>query len=347
MAEARRPTQADVARLAGVSRGTVSVVLNDRRDGPIQVSEETRQRILAAAQNLGYAPNPAAQMLAQGSNRLLAIFCYGGAFPVERDSPLYSHMMGVERQAIAQDYNLLLVTRGQNNHAQSIYATGTNMLRLADGAILMGSSPDPSELCRLSEEGYPFVCIGRKEPPGCQVRWIGSDYVAAGFKTTRHLLEFGHRRLGLVCVGPYREEIQDRVQGCREALSGTLDACLTIVPSGGLESAESLSAILRDGGITALMCGGMASLRQTTPLLQALEIRIPDDLSVSALAFDEGRLWPFQSLRPTYVRHQDDKAGEGAVRMLADVLADPSLPIEQIRLPVDLVIGNTTAPAKG
>ena len=78
----KRPTQKDVAKLAHVSRGTVSLVLNNQSGGRVPISEETQQRVLQAAKKLGYAPNPIAQMLARGANRIIGVFTYEPGLPL-------------------------------------------------------------------------------------------------------------------------------------------------------------------------------------------------------------------------------------------------------------------------
>src|SRR5690606_5785524 len=102
----KRPTQQDVARLAGVSRGTVSMVINGMTGGRIPISEETRRKVLDAMEQLGYAPNPAAQILAGGRNRLIGVFTYEPFFPYEQDNFYYPFLLGIERQASYEGYNL-------------------------------------------------------------------------------------------------------------------------------------------------------------------------------------------------------------------------------------------------
>jgi len=78
--KSKRPTQADVAQRAGVCRGTVSLVLN-QSEGRVPISQETRERMLAAANTLGYLPNPVAQMLARGRNSIISFCAFDEAFP--------------------------------------------------------------------------------------------------------------------------------------------------------------------------------------------------------------------------------------------------------------------------
>jgi DNA-binding LacI/PurR family transcriptional regulator len=160
----RRPTQADVARRAGVSRGTVSLVLNNR-GGRVLISTATREKVLAAARELGYSPNPVAQMLASGRNRIIGFFTFEETFPYGQEDFHHRYLVGVERSACARDFDLLLFTRGGRDQPKTIYRAGMNSLRLADGSIFIGTDPDPEGLQRLLEENYPFVLIGRTRIP--------------------------------------------------------------------------------------------------------------------------------------------------------------------------------------
>ena len=78
----RRPRQADIARLAGVSQATVSYVLNGRTDRPV-IPQQTQERVLAAARELGYVANPSARSLAGGSNRLIGVYTFESVFPID------------------------------------------------------------------------------------------------------------------------------------------------------------------------------------------------------------------------------------------------------------------------
>ena len=94
----KRPTQADVAKHAGVSRGTVSFVLN-QTEGLVPISQETRQRVLDAARALGYSPNPVAQMLARGNTQIIGIFPFEGTFPYTPSDFYYTYLVGIEQEA--------------------------------------------------------------------------------------------------------------------------------------------------------------------------------------------------------------------------------------------------------
>src|SRR5687768_2564309 len=104
----KRPTQVDVALRAGVSRATVSLVLN-QTGGPVPIGEETRERVLAAAREIGYAPNPVAQMLARGSNHIIGFLSFDDIFLLAESDFYYPYLVGVQREAGEQNYHILLL----------------------------------------------------------------------------------------------------------------------------------------------------------------------------------------------------------------------------------------------
>ena len=193
--KSKRPTQADVAQRAGVSRGTVSLVLN-QTEGRVPISQETRERVLAAAKALGYSPNPVAQMLARGRNYIISFFTFDDAFPYAPADFYNPYLAGVEREAGAQGYNVLLFTRNQAKTSHQIYQDWLNSLLLADGVILTGTYPDSTVLRQLANEKYPFVLLGTCDIPNNELDSIESDHEPASYEAARHLLELDPVTLG-------------------------------------------------------------------------------------------------------------------------------------------------------
>src|SRR5512133_2402972 len=109
-----RPRLSNVAKLAGVSTATVSAVVNHQMDRNIRVSPETQARVWKAVEELGYVANPVARSLAGGKNRLLGIFTYEPIFPFKHHDFFYPFLLGIEEEAEAQGYNLLLFTNVTN-----------------------------------------------------------------------------------------------------------------------------------------------------------------------------------------------------------------------------------------
>lgn len=209
----RRPTQTDVARRAGVSVSIVSSVLNDRQYGNIRISESTRERVRTAIRELGYAPNLAARGLAGGRNQLLGVFTFQRLFPMRKDDFFYEFLVGIEEEAEAAGYNLLLLTAAKDAAGQrSLFPQGTNGMQLADGGVLIGWDERADEIRRLAGENFPFVYLGRRDIPGVELSYVAADYETATRELTRALVERGGR-VGFVDNADHVEAVPGRRVG--------------------------------------------------------------------------------------------------------------------------------------
>lgn len=338
----KRPTQADVAQRAGVSRATVSLVMNGQDGGRVPISAETRARVLRASRELEYTPNAAAQMLARGHNQIIGVFTYEARFPYEHDN-FYSHfLLGIEREAARQDYNLLLRTRGTSPSQPRIFVDGCNSLHLADGAILLGAHPDRDELRRLVDQGYPFVFIGRREVPDRVIDWVSTDYRAVSDEATCHLLTLGHRRLALFSQVQTTESAEDRILGCRDAVDRTDGAELHVLDPDLAGQARRLVELLAQLEVTALLCANQDDAVAALTRIRDAHLRVPDDLSVICLSDHDTEL-PIP-IHLTYARLQRPLLGEIAVRLLVRRLDGRAEAPQHVRVPGLLVLGESTAP---
>lgn len=211
----KRPTQREVAELAGVSQAAVSQVLNGGQSG-VRIPEATRQRVLDAMGQLGYVPNVAAQRLARGRNRILGVFTYEPVFPSDRRDFFSPFLEGIEAAAAGLDYDLLLHTRpgAARDDSPTLYRWDSR-LRLADGTVMMGQLDQRRrrDLARLIGDGHAVVFIGRRELPGCPLSYITADYAAATRHAVRQLASHGHRKLLYVGAGQRHESALEREEG--------------------------------------------------------------------------------------------------------------------------------------
>ena len=180
----RRLTQNDIAKLAGVSQATVSLVLNGAPAAIARIPEETRERVQAVIRQTGYVADPIARRMAKGLNRILGVFTYEPAFPSAQADFFTPFLLGIEEEAQQQAYDLLLLTSAGVGDNRKIFSEG-NRLRIADGCLVLGREFDRKELVRLVSEDYPFVAIGRREDADGPVPYVGGDYAAG----TRQLVE--------------------------------------------------------------------------------------------------------------------------------------------------------------
>lgn len=340
----RRPTQADVARLAGVSPAIVSAVINGRPAGNIRVSEATGQRVRDAVQRLGYVPNVAARNLARGRNRILGIFSYEPVFPLESQSFYHEVLVGIEEQAETCGYNLLMFSAAKNDEGiRSIYANGINALQLADASILVGAHERRDEIARLAGEHYPFVMIGRRDIPGIEPSYVSGDYTGATRDAVSALAQLGHRRIAFVRGhGRHEPEIDRRAGFTLAQTQLRLDPAET--PLRLLDNdreAQRLCDELIASEVTAIIAENAMIATTLQRAARRLGVRIPQRLSLISLggASSDGK-----SGRLATMLVPRREMGRKAVELLLQLLDDPATAPLQCRLPCDLKLTGTVGP---
>ncbi len=320
------------------------MVLNDFTNGRIAISEDTRSRVLAAAADLGYAPNPVGKMLAQGNNYLVGVFAYHRVFPYETDDFFFPYLTGIQREASEQKYNVLLFTRYQNTEKAGIYNNSMNSLLLADGSILLGGNPNREELRRLFDEGYPFVYIGRREIPGCQINWVAHDYETGAAEAMEHLLELGHRRMAFVSTDATHEPQQDKLAGCEQAMIEYPDARLIRYQFSDFVPSKLFLDEIMAQGITAILCDYSILFEEILQLLYQAGMRLPQDISVLSMTTATNSL-PYM-LKPSHIQLNQRAVGVTATRILVQRIHGEIDHPQQVKLPCQFVPGATTGPLK-
>ncbi|MBK9123599.1 MAG: LacI family DNA-binding transcriptional regulator [Chloroflexi bacterium] len=337
-----RPRISDVARHAGVSEATVSVVLNNVVGERVRVSEATQQKVWAAVRELGYVANPVAQRLAGGHNRIVAVFTFESIFPIDSSSFYYPFLIGIEEEADRLGYDLLLVTGSAQGSKRRIYQHGVNRLLRADGAILLGHG-DRSEVDQLVRDGYRFVYIGRRESSTESLSYVAADYASASEDLVHRVIGLGHRNIVYVRSIRTTEASRDRERGVHQGLerAGVLlrDGWMWRgVPEGIMP--DTVQAWI-DDGVTALIAeDDMLGLR-IMQCADSLGLSCPADYSLAVLG---NPLNPTQEI-PDWMTFGIPRRemGQLAFRMLQEWLnGDES----QIRLPLRATLSCTPVPGQ-
>jgi len=338
----RRPTSADVATQAGVSRTTVSFVLNGRAD--VSIPAETRQRVLRAAETLGYHPHAPARQLAGGRSHVLALVLRQTSEQIAADAVLAETLRGLAHAARGQGFRVMVEPLSHDGPD----ATYAGLLRAqhADGLIISGPRIDDPQLTALVRDGFPVVLQGAL--PGLDAPSVDVDNVAGARGAVEHLLALGHRRIACITNAPlvYTAAIE-RLEGYRQALAGAgiaedPDLIATAdfdAPSGhaamvGLLARTHFEAVFAASDVVAL--GAIGALREAGK-------RVPDDVSV--VGFDDIPLSAFFDPPLTTVRLPAFELGQAAGRALLERVADPAA-TGRVLLPTELIVRASTAPPR-
>lgn len=332
----RRLTQKDIARLAGVSQATVSLVLNDAAAAAGRIPQDTRERVTKVIRETGYVADPVARRMAKGHNRILGVFTYEPVFPSAQADFFTPFLLGIEEAAQELGYDLLLLTGGAGAR-KKIFAEN-NRLRLADGCIILGREFDTPELERLVAGDYPFVAIGRRDDAGGPVPYVGSDYAAATQKLFERVAVLGHRNLAFVGPSTGPESTRDRWRGFEQALAQGLALDLH-VPFAAQDPVVTFEAIIASGA-TAAFFTELADAVKLEAVAHERGYSIPGDLSVIVLG-SHIRADETGTRFTSYVIPREEM-GRGATRMLVRRV-EADVPIEQILLSCDPFEGETLA----
>lgn len=334
------PNIYEVARRAGVSASTVSRVLSR----PGVVSPETRRRVLATVQEMGYAPNSVARNLrTRKSDKILVTV-------PDISNPFFSLIIqGIEGAAQRAGYTVLLGNTQHDEHHEERYA---RMLKRkeADGLIFLGHRiPKPAaELVAEMAPRCAPVVHGCEYSPALGVASVHIDNGAAAADAMDHLYTLGHRCIGVV-TGPLVSPLsRDRLAGTEER-ARAVGAPGDLVVRHGDFTIES-GALLAEGLLarpdppTAIFCFNDEMAIGVIAVARRHRIRVPEDLSV--VGFDDIRFARHIDPPLTTISQPMREIGEGTVRLLLEILRGDEIKPVSVTLPHQLTVRGSTAPPR-
>ncbi|MCC6176634.1 MAG: substrate-binding domain-containing protein [Chloroflexi bacterium] len=338
----RTVTIRDVARRAGVSLSTVSQVVNGRSG---YASNETRDRVLAVAHELGYRPNALARGLITSRTGTL------GVVITDITRGYFTQVVGsIEQVVSAQGYSLLLACADGVQPEQQALETFVD--KRVDGIICMSRTVETSadHILAVAHLGIPVVTINRPLHT-TELHQIAWDDVEIGRRATEHLIGLGHRRIAHMSGPlhpPGRRSAMDRVSGFTAALEAAglpLDETLMVEGSYEYQTAFAACARLfdRDDPPTAVFAASDDMAAAIVNALHRRHLRVPEDVSVVGANDDEYAVHvepPLTTVRPPVVA-----AGRRAAEvMLATIGMPTSAPPVREMLASELIVRASTAP---
>ena len=335
-----RVTSQDVARAAGVSQQTVSLVM---RDHP-RISAKTKARVLAASAALGYQPNAAAASLRSARSQTLGFLLYRGE---EAASEAFAATDVFRNQLInaaigrarAAGYYVLFDTFASAAHCLALLESGR-----IDGA-LVEMMVDDEVLAQLLDSTAPVVLVGRDTQ--LPISWVKADEEGGAYKLGRHLLAQGHRQIAVVGVDDEHDSAiaQERIGGFGRAFA---EAGLELTPErvvhgdwsfeSGYEWGQHL--LVQPRPPTAIFALAEQLAVGVVEAAHHLGVRVPDDLAVVTTEDNPWVEHVLPTLTAVHVPMFD--VGMRATEMLLDRLADPGLQPEQVVVPTTIKVRDSS-----
>jgi LacI family transcriptional regulator len=332
----RRVTSRDVAEHAGVSRTTVSLVLNNVQG--VQISEETRQRVIESALELDYVPNAAAQALASRRAQIIGIILTRNPHHIASDAFLNQILDGLI--TAVHDYSMrLMIDIVEPEHQRKAYLDLVRAKRI-DGLILSGPRFDDQALLALETDHFPTVLMGQL--PETDFYSVDIDNFAAAQQAVNHLIGLNHLRIACITnARPSYTAAAERLRGYKRALSSNgipYDEALVrygdFDPESGyhrmndlLEQEDQISAVFVASDVVAI--GAKAAIRQHG-------LNIPRDIAL--VGFDDVPLARYLDPPLTTVRLPATELAAKASETLIEIIQGSPPSEKQVLLESELII---------
>lgn len=333
-------TVREIAKFAGVSKSTVSLVLNNKEG----VSDEMRELVLRAMHDLQALSSDNGDSQETSSNdkpRALSIMVLHP--PVLRSSHVFSSVLqGIQIGSEAFNAQLRLVVnepQPMEGHVAHLYLTDDNLR--PDGVIIFGARQQEPLLERAIALGIPCVVLGR-DATKYAVSGIGRDEVAYAKELTRHLIALGHQRIAFLGGETHYDYTHTRFKGYRQALeeaSLPYDDAYVKLGDGAHATEQVLSLA---PSITALIYVNDSYAQEGLAYLATRRIRIPQELSVAS--FDDTDFARTHTPPLTSVAYNRTKEGQWAVKILIDQIRNPFLERTQMMFRARVIVRESTAP---
>lgn len=339
-----RPTSHDVARIANVSRTTVSLVLNNVPG--VRINEATRQRVFAAAKQLNYHPNITGRKLVSGKSFTLGLVLLQNPNQVFTDAILVKVLLGVEQAAEERGFHVLLKPLSPDNPEEYTRLIHENHV---DGIILSGPRQDDPEIIRIHQQGFPIMLMGQL--PGSNIPLVDINAIDGAKIATTHLIENGHRRIAMITNAPLEyTSARQRLDGYRQALT---EAGITpddsFVAAGNYTPASGYTAmahlLTHSPRPSAVFVASDVVAMGAIQAAKRLGLAIPGDLAI--VGFDDVPLAEYYDPPLTTMRLPAFDLGWAAADRLCRLVTGNKLDQTEYLLETQLIVRNSSQLSHG
>jgi DNA-binding LacI/PurR family transcriptional regulator len=324
----------ELAALSGVSRATVSRVINGG-----SVSEATRQRVSEVLERTKFRPNAAARTLASGRSGVAGVVMHLSPHLLFGD-PYFSSLLQGVTDALAEQAVGMMLWLGNRSKEETL--DQILWMGLLDGVIVTAHQLEDPLVDGLLASDLPTVLIGHRRADRT-ASYVDVDHVEAADIMTTHLAQLGRRRIGHITGSRGTVAGEDRIAGYERAMvrAGLPTDGLIVEGDFDRSSGATAAVELLDRGVDAIFCANDASAEGAMESIHANGRSIPDDVALAG--FDDlefaSQLDPPLTTMRQGVREQGVEAAHTLFHLLRDLEAGP----RRVILPTELVIRRSTA----
>jgi len=322
----------DVAQLSGVSRATVSRVING---GP--VSEQTRLKVLEVLQNHDYRPNLAARSLASGRTGVIGVVMHVDP-PLLFEDPYFATLLHGLSDVLSEQAAGMMLWLGNRSKEETLNRIlGMGLL---DGVVVTADMLDDPLVDGLLVSNLPTVLIGHRRTD-LEASYVDVDNINAADTMTRHLIDIGRKRIGHITGRRGTVAAEDRLQGYLKAMRRAGLSTDGLIAEGDFNRPSGATAAqqLVESGVDAIFAANDSTAAGALEQLRARSLSVPGDVALAGfddLAFASELDPPLTTIRQGVHAH-----GSEAARALFGLLESPRTP-RRVLLPTELLIRQST-----
>ncbi|MCA9910238.1 MAG: LacI family DNA-binding transcriptional regulator [Anaerolineae bacterium] len=327
----------DIAKKAGVSRSTVSRVINNER----YVSQSVRQRVLDVIEREQFQPNPAARALVTRRSNIIGVSIPQTMNVFFGDNSYFPMLLqGIAEAVNRLDYAMLLWL-AESHEVRDTFARRVIRHRQPDGLLLTSVTDDDPLFDHLLQRNRHFVMVESPPRQEDKVSYVTVDNVHAAETAVNHLVEIGRRRIATITGQINIRDASERLAGYTNALQAAgLPVDENLIAYGRFDREHGYSAMreLLQHQPDAVFAGGDTAAIGAIAALKEAGLRVPEDVAV--IGFDDLDVAVQANL--TTIRHSVQTVGSTAARLLIDIIEGRLEHPHHIVLPTELVIRGST-----